>query len=136
SPPGPRNRSNRHRDSYTMHNRKQNGKPRLAEWTADVRPGSCFLSDAGKVEDRSSTYRPGPQGFNQIAGSLEEQLERVHRPQQVRPVSRKMLARILVSAVRNNDLTGPVLERLIAKLVARMVAKAVRKRLGGHREGP
>jgi hypothetical protein len=40
--------------------------------------------------------RPGPQGPNQIAATLEEQVARVFQPRPVRPFAAKAKARILL----------------------------------------
>lgn len=55
----------------------------VADLAASKRPPSSWvngpsgLSDVGRVEDYSFLDRPGPQPFNQIAGTMEAQMARL-----------------------------------------------------------
>jgi hypothetical protein len=84
---------------------------------------------ATTFEPRPHLDRPGPQPWNMIAGSVEEQLRRARQP---RPGPSHALAqRIAEAAHAHPELIGPALFDLLAIDVAELVADLQSEASGG-----
>jgi hypothetical protein len=94
-----------------------NGKPLTVE-------GLCQPEGGGKPHP--VYVRPGPQAFNQIAATFDEQLARARSARTPRPYAGKVAARLVATAADDEALQAALVPwPLVKKLVEVQVADAV-----------